>query len=116
METYSVEKDVGSTTISPQVLQKIARLTALSVQGVSRLARPAGKLSQIVSKDNDKGATVHIQEEGVFVDVYVIMMSNFNVRDVSREIQSRVARAISEMVGMDVGGVNIHVMDFDFNV
>jgi len=116
MEMYSMEKEVGNTTISPQVLQKIARLTALSVQGVSRLANPAGNLGQILSKDEDKGAKIHIQEEGVFVDVYVVLMSNFNVRDVSREIQSRVSRAISEMVGMDVGGVNIHVMDFDFNV
>jgi uncharacterized alkaline shock family protein YloU len=37
------------------------------------------------------------------------------VRDVSREIQSRVSRAISEMIGMDVGGVTIHIMDIDFN-
>jgi uncharacterized alkaline shock family protein YloU len=116
MEINSMEKEVGNTTISPQVLQKIARLTALSVQGVSRLASPAGNLGQILSKDEDKGAKIRILEEGVLVDVYVILMSNFNVRDVSREIQSRVSRAISEMVGMDVGGVNIHVMDFDFNV
>jgi uncharacterized alkaline shock family protein YloU len=116
METYSVEKEVGKTTISTQVLQKIARLTALSVQGVSRLANATGSLGQILSKDEDKGAKIHIQDESVFVDVYVILMSNYNVRDVSREIQSRVSRAISEMVGMEVGGVNIHVMDFDFNV
>ncbi len=116
MDMYSVEKDVGNTTISPQVLQKIARLTALSVQGVSRLASAAGSLGQILRKDEDKGASIHIQEEAVYVDVYVVLMSNFNVRDVCREIQSRVSRAISEMVGMGVGGVNVHVMDFDFNV
>ena len=116
MDMYSVEKEVGNTTISPQVLQKIARLTALSVQGVSRLASATGSLGQMLSKTEDKGAKIHIQENGVFVDVYVVLMSNFNVRDVSREIQSRVSRAISEMVGMEVGGVNVHVMDFDFNV
>lgn len=116
MDAYSVEKEIGNTTISPQVLQKIARLTALSVQGVSRLASAAGNLGQMLSKDDDKGARIHIQEDGVFVDIYVVLMSNFNVREISREIQSRVSRAISEMVGMEVGGVNIHVMDFDFNV
>jgi uncharacterized alkaline shock family protein YloU len=39
-----------------------------------------------------------------------------NVRKISREIQERVSRAISEMVGMEVGGVNIHIMDIDFSV
>lgn len=116
MDIYSAEKDIENTTISPQVLQKIARLTALSVQGVSRLASATGSLGQMLRKNEDKGARIHIQEEAVFVDVYVILMSNFNVREVCREIQSRVSRAISEMVGMDVGGVNVHVMDFDFNV
>jgi uncharacterized alkaline shock family protein YloU len=52
----------------------------------------------------------------VFADIYVVLMSGRNVRDVSREIQSRVSRAISEIVGMDVGGVNIHIMDIDFSV
>ncbi|MBG0783723.1 MAG: Asp23/Gls24 family envelope stress response protein [Anaerolineaceae bacterium] len=113
---YSDEKEVGNTTISPQVLQKIARLTALSVQGVSRLANTTSGLSKMLSKVEDKGAIIRIQEEGVFVDVYVVLLSSFNVRDVCREIQSRVSRAISEMVGLDVGGVTVHVMDFDFNV
>jgi len=38
-----------------------------------------------------------------------------NVRDISREIQERVSRAITEMVGLAVGGVNIHIMDIDFH-
>lgn len=116
MEMDSVEKQIAHTTISPQVLQKIARLTALSVQGVSRLASATRTLDQIMNKSEEKGARIKINEADVFVDVYVVLMSNYNVRDVSREIQSRVSRAISEMVGMEVGGVNVHVLDFDFNV
>lgn len=116
MESYSMEKEVGKTTISPEVLHKIARLTTLSVQGVSRMANVRGPVGQLLGKEEIKGAKVQIREDGVFVDVYVILMSNFNVRDVSREIQARVSRAISEMVGMEVGGVNVHVIDIDFNV
>jgi uncharacterized alkaline shock family protein YloU len=115
MDTTAMEKDVGKTTISPEVLHKIARLTALSVQGVSRMASFRGSLEQLLGKEEYKGAKVQIRENKAFVDIYVILMSNINVRDVSREIQSRVSRAISEMVGMDVGGVNIHIMDIDFS-
>jgi uncharacterized alkaline shock family protein YloU len=115
MNDAIVEKDISKTTISPEVLHKIARLTALSVQGVSRMAGAKGNLKQLFDQEESKGAVVVIKDNRVFVDVYVVLMSNMNVRDISREIQERVSRAITEMVGLDVGGVNIHIMDIDFN-
>jgi uncharacterized alkaline shock family protein YloU len=111
----SLAKEVGKTTISPEVLHKIARLTTLSVQGVSRMADFGGNLEKFLGKEEFKGIKVDLRNGKAFVEIFVVLMSNFNVRDVSREIQARVSRAISEMVGMEVGGVTIHVMDIDFN-
>lgn len=116
MESPAYQQEVGKTTISPEVLHKIARLTTLGVQGVSRMASLTANMDHVLGREDFKGAKVEIRDSQVFVDVYVVLMSNFNVRDVSREIQSRVSRAISEMVGMDVGGVNVHIMDIDFSV
>ncbi|MBW6465060.1 MAG: Asp23/Gls24 family envelope stress response protein [Brevefilum sp.] len=115
MNGIDTSKDVGRTTISPDVLHKIARLTTLSVHGVCRMATSKGSLNQIFGSEDDKGAKVQIRDDKAYVDVYVVLMSDMNVRDVSREIQSRVSRAISEMLGMEVGGVNIHIMDIEFS-
>jgi uncharacterized alkaline shock family protein YloU len=115
MNSTTEEKDVGKTTISPEVLHKIARLTTLSVQGVSRMSNIRCYWDQILGREEHKGAKVQIKDGKVYVDVYVVLISDMNVRDISREIQARVSRAISEMIGMDVGGVNIHIMDIDFN-
>lgn len=115
MNSVTAEKEVGKTTISPEVLHKIARLTTLSVQGVSRMANVKGGFDQIFGREEYQGAKVQIKDDKVFVDVYVVLISDMNVRDISREIQSRVSRAISEMIGMDVGGVNVHIMDIDFS-
>lgn len=115
MEPLAMEKEVGKTTISPEVLHKIARLTTLSVQGVSRMACCRGSMEKLLGKDEFKGVKVHIRDDKAYVDIFVILMNNFNVRDVSREIQARVSRAITEMVGMEVGGVTVHIMDIDFN-
>lgn len=114
MNTITTEQDVGKTTISPDVLHKIARLTTLSVEGVSRMANFRGSLATLLGKEESEGAKVQISDGMVFVDIFVVLISGRNVRDISREIQSRVSRAISEMVGMEVGGVNIHIMDIDF--
>jgi uncharacterized alkaline shock family protein YloU len=116
MEPLAMEKEVGKTTVSPEVLHKIARLTALSVKGVSRMECFRGSLGKLLGKEEYQGARVQIMDDQVFVDIYVVLMSDVNVRDISREIQARVSRAISEMVGMQVGGVNVHIMDIDFNV
>lgn len=115
MNDLITEKDFGKTTISPEVLHKITRLTTLSVQGVSRMAIAKGRLNQLFDQEESKGAKVVIKDNKVFADVFVVLMSDMNVRDISREIQERVSRAITEMVGLDVGGVNIHIMDIDFN-
>jgi uncharacterized alkaline shock family protein YloU len=50
----------------------------------------------------------------VYADIYVILKNDVNVRDVSHNIQHEVSRAISEMVGMTVGRVNIHIEDIDY--
>jgi uncharacterized alkaline shock family protein YloU len=115
MNTIAKQEDVGNTTVSPEVLHKIARLTTLSVEGVSRMANIKGHLDRFLGKEEYEGVKIQIKEDLVFVEVFVVLICGMNVRDISREIQSRVSRAISEIVGMDVGGVNIHIMDIDFS-
>lgn len=115
MNTDTKQYNVGNTTISPDVIHKIARLTTLSVDGVSRMACFRGSLEKFVGKEEYEGVKVQVKDGMVFVDIFVILISDLNVRDVSREIQARVSRTISEIVGMDVGGVNVHIMDIDFS-
>jgi len=104
----------GKTTIAPEVLLTIARLTALSVTGVSRLSSIPGSIDSIFPKGASEGVRIVVQDNTVYVDLYVILKNDVNVKEVSHSIQSQIARAISEMVGMDVGRVNIHVEDIDY--
>jgi uncharacterized alkaline shock family protein YloU len=48
------------------------------------------------------------------VDLYVVVAQDATVRDVSRNVQAAVARAIKDMVGMNVLAVNVHVEDVAF--
>jgi len=50
----------------------------------------------------------------VNADIYVILKNDVNVREISHNIQHEVTRAITDMVGMTVGRVNIHIEDIDF--
>lgn len=105
----------GKTTIAPEVLTTIIRLTVLSVPGVSRLATNPTDVERWFSKNISEGIRVSVESNVVYADIYVILKPDLNVREVSRNIQTKVTRAISEMVGMDVGRVNIHVEDIDYS-
>jgi uncharacterized alkaline shock family protein YloU len=57
---------------------------------------------------------IEVEDDVVHADIYVILNHDVNVRDVSHNIQHEVSRAVSEMVGMTVGRVNIHIEDIDY--
>ena len=104
----------GITTIAPDVLLTIARLTALSVPGVRRLSAIPGGVNRFFRRGDNEGVRIILEDNIVYIDLHVIIDKDKNVREVSRTIQEEVTRAISEMVGMEVGRVNIHIEDIDY--
>lgn len=105
----------GKTTIAPDVLVTIARLTALSVPGVSRLANVSGGVNGLFKRRHNEGVQITVENNTVYADIFVILKRDVNVREVSHSIQHQINRSISEMVGMEVGKVNIHVEDIDYS-
>ncbi len=104
----------GKTTIAPEVLLTIVRLTALKVEGVSRLSTVTGGVNRFFRRGYGEGVRIEIEDDIVYADLFVVLKDNVNIRQVSRNIQKSVARAISEMVGMRVGRINIHIEDIDY--
>ncbi len=99
----------GKTTVSPDVLVEIARMAAIKIAGVHDMAPVSGGVNRLFRRGISDGVRISIEEDLVYADLYVILNEGINIRDVSRTIQKKVTRAITEMVGMDVGEVNIHI-------
>jgi uncharacterized alkaline shock family protein YloU len=105
----------GKTTVAPDVLIHIASLTTLSVDGVCRMSSSPSGVNRLLYRGQfSDGVRVMIEDNTVTADIHVILQSDVNIRQVSRNIQKEVARAISEMVGMNVGKINIHIEDIDY--
>jgi uncharacterized alkaline shock family protein YloU len=109
-----MEQTQGKTTVSPEVLTTIVRLAALEVSGVSRLAPVAGGVNRLFRHGAGDGVRIQVEDNVVYADLYLVLIKDINIREVSRNVQQSVTRAISEMVGMDVGEVNIHIEDMDY--
>jgi uncharacterized alkaline shock family protein YloU len=104
----------GKTTVAPDVLITIVRLSALSVPGVSRMAQVPGGVNRLFKRGAHEGVRMQVTDNTVSVNLYLILKKDVNIREVSRNVQHQVARALQEMVGMDIGEVKIHIEDIDY--
>ena len=108
-DSYAASK----TTVSPDVLITITRLSALSVPGVSRMAQVPGGVNRLFKRGIGDGVRMEVKDNVVKADLYLILKQDVNLREVSRNVQNQVARALQEMVGMEIGGIEIHIENID---
>lgn len=110
--TYSQSQ--GKTTVSPDVLVTITRLSALSVPGVSRMANVSGGVNKLFKRGVHDGVRLEVKDNTVYANLYLVLKDNVNIREVGRNVQHQVARALQEMVSMDIGEIEIHIEDIDY--
>lgn len=101
----------GKTTIAPEVLVSIAQLATLSVEGVCRLTPGPRDVNTLFKKGLTEGINIVVENNVVYIDIYVVLQHDGIVREICRNIQTQVARSISEMVGLEIGHINVHVED-----
>ncbi len=106
-EMKETEGDIGKITIAPQVLLTTVRLTALAVPGVARLIAPPG-MGRILQSD---GVKIEIHDDKVYVKVYVVADPSASLLAVGRKVRAEVTRALEDMVGVEVEGVDVHIED-----
>ena len=99
------EESHGTITIAQNVLNTIARLTTLHVDGVARMGN-SGRLI----RPND-GVNVELVNGRVKAEIYVQAKPEMNMFEIGQNIQHEVARSFNEIVGLDVESVNVHIQD-----
>ncbi len=104
----------GKTTVAPEVLITIARMAALSVPGVSAMAPVPGGVDRFFRRGMNEGIRISVHEDVVVGDIYIIVGGDVNIREVGRNVQQQVARAIQEMVGMDVVQLDVHIENIEY--
>lgn len=67
--------------------------------------------TMLLLRQEKDGLHVEVEDDIVYTDIYVVLDADVNIREVGRNIQTAVARAITDMIGMQVGVINVHVED-----
>lgn len=111
-EYVSRPDELGNIHISEEVLAVIAAAAALEVEGVGSLAANLGSdLAELLGKKSlSKGVHISVnEEEGVCVDVSILIRFGYTIPDVAKAVQDAVYTAIENTSGLSVECVNVHV-------
>ncbi|EFM09876.1 MULTISPECIES: Asp23/Gls24 family envelope stress response protein [Paenibacillus] len=110
--------DIGSIQIAPEVIEVIAGLATVEVQGVAGMSGGfAGGIAELLGRKNlSKGVKVEVGQREAAVDVSIIVEFGNRIPDIASEIQRNVKRSIETMTGLHVVEVNVHIHDVHFKV
>lgn len=108
--------DMGSIQIAPEVIEVIAGLATIEVQGVAGMSGGfAGGIAELLGRKNlSKGVKVEVGQREAAVDVSIIVEYGNRIPEIAAEIQRNVKRSIEMMTGLTVVEVNVHIHDVHF--
>lgn len=102
----------GTLKISDEVIAVCAVNAALKTEGVANLE---GGISNALSKNllgkelTSKGIKVSQTDEGIQIDVHIIVKYHAKIPAVAWDIQENVKNEVQSMTELKVAAVNIHV-------
>ncbi|MCG7406306.1 Asp23/Gls24 family envelope stress response protein [Paenibacillus sp. ACRRX] len=108
--------DLGNIQIAPEVIEVIAGLATIEVEGVAGMSGGfAGGIAELLGRKNlSKGVKVEVGQREAAVDVSIIVEYGNRIPEVASNIQNNVKRSIEMMTGLHVVEVNVHVHDVHF--
>ncbi|MGO4544312.1 Asp23/Gls24 family envelope stress response protein [Paenibacillus sp. 2TAB23] len=119
MSTIAAEyekTDIGTIQIAPEVIEVIAGLATVEVEGVAGMSGGfAGGIVELLGRKNlSKGVKVEVGQREAAVDVSIIVEYGNRIPEIASEIQRNVKRSIEMMTGLHVVEVNVHIHDVHF--
>ncbi len=102
----------GSLVVSKDVIADVAGNAVMQCYGVMGMVTPSTKsnLSRLLPKKSlRRGVVVTTEDDGITVDLYVILEHGVNINVVSENLANQVKFALSDFVKDSLKDVIIHV-------
>ncbi len=113
LSTDHVGTKLGTIQIAPEVLEIIAGLSTIEVEGVVGMSGGmAGGIAEMLGrKQLTKGVKVQLSGADTIIDLSIILEYGYRIPDISAKIQQSVKQAVRTMTGIEVVEVNLHIHD-----
>jgi len=117
MENICVNNDQnGNIKISDEVIATIVTVATKEVSGISGLSLSLTDeiTSRFVKKNSSKAIKIVTGENGVTIDIDVVVNYGVRIPDVAWEVQETVKKSVESMSGLAVDKINVIVSGVNF--
>jgi len=104
---------LGAVNIANDVLADLAGYAALESYGVVGMASPTLRegVAQLLPRQKlRKGVKIVSSEDGVTVDLYVVIEHGTQLAEVSHNLSNRVRYVLTDIADVSVCSIEVHVM------
>lgn len=108
----SEEKSRGRILISEEAIAELAGHTAMQSYGVVGMDHPswAARLRRLFRiGGQSRGIEVTLNENDVQIDLYIVVESGTNMREISRNLADQVTYTVAKHTGLNIKEVNVHI-------
>ncbi len=112
------ENSLGTVDITREAVQTIAGLAAMDCYGLVGMVprKWAEGISDILGRESvRKGVEVREEEEGLVVDVFVVISYGTKISEVALNIMQKIRYVMQEIAGLRVARVNVNVQSVRVN-
>jgi uncharacterized alkaline shock family protein YloU len=108
---HPLSSPLGRISISSGAIAHIVGHTAAEAYGVVGMGA-RGRVGRLLSRDRlTQGVEIRQSEEGVAIDLYVIVEYGLNLAEVAASIRSQVQYEVERLTGLRVAAVDVHIQD-----
>ena len=108
-----IQNQFGNIDISNEVIATVVGGAATEIFGIVGMASKnqiRDNLNEILKRDNySKGVVIRQEDEGISVDVYIIVGYGTKISEVCRNVQDKVKYNLDSMLGITAESVNVIV-------
>lgn len=105
---------ISGLSINLEVIESMAAMAALEVNGVSSMAAKKVDIKKAFSgKPVFKPVTAEIKNGAVVIDLHICVSKNFNAKQVAEAVQEGVKDKVQNMTSNAVTKINVHIAAVD---
>jgi len=108
------DSGLGRIEISPHAIMDLSSQVVLECYGVVNVASKdlaSDIIEHLPFENRQRGVDVHLEDDRIIIDLYVVIEYGTRIITVARNIQSAVKYSLEKALGMPVAAVNVHVQD-----
>lgn len=111
------KEKLGKIEIAPEVIEVITAIATQEVEGGAELKATfaEGVVEKLGRKNYSKGVKVEVTDEGIMIDIFVMVDFGVPIPKVGVEIQNHVRKQLETMASLEPKSIDVHITGVQFS-